>query len=125
VLSIVAGSVHVIGFLALGGLFTAHITGNIVILAARFSRRPASRNSFTELSRSTRKPADRSGAGDRGCRLASPPRSCMQRKSLIEPRGNGSIGGRQPAPGNRNYTARGTGTSLLTANCTAGASGMR
>ena len=35
-LSIVAGSADVIGFLALGGLFTAHITGNIVVLAARF-----------------------------------------------------------------------------------------
>jgi uncharacterized membrane protein YoaK (UPF0700 family) len=36
VLSVAAGSVDVIGFLALNGLFTAHITGNIVILAARF-----------------------------------------------------------------------------------------
>ena len=36
VLSVVAGTVDVIAFLALGGLFTAHITGNIVILAARF-----------------------------------------------------------------------------------------
>lgn len=36
VLSIVDGSVDVIGFLALDGLFTAHITSNIVVLAARF-----------------------------------------------------------------------------------------
>jgi uncharacterized membrane protein YoaK (UPF0700 family) len=35
VLSIIAGSTDVIGFLGLGGLFTAHITGNLVILAAR------------------------------------------------------------------------------------------
>jgi uncharacterized membrane protein YoaK (UPF0700 family) len=35
VLSTVAGSVDIIGFLALDRLFTAHITGNIVILAAR------------------------------------------------------------------------------------------
>jgi len=35
VLSIVAGSVDVIGFLALDGLFAARITGNIVVLAAR------------------------------------------------------------------------------------------
>jgi uncharacterized membrane protein YoaK (UPF0700 family) len=35
-LSVIAGSVDVIGFLALDGLFTAHITGNIVMIAARF-----------------------------------------------------------------------------------------
>jgi uncharacterized membrane protein YoaK (UPF0700 family) len=34
VLSLTAGSMDVIGFLGLGGLFTAHITGNIVVLAA-------------------------------------------------------------------------------------------
>jgi uncharacterized membrane protein YoaK (UPF0700 family) len=34
VLSLTAGSVDVIVFLGLGGLFTAHITGNLVILAA-------------------------------------------------------------------------------------------
>jgi uncharacterized membrane protein YoaK (UPF0700 family) len=33
-LSVTAGSVDVISFLGLGGLFTAHITGNLVILAA-------------------------------------------------------------------------------------------
>jgi uncharacterized membrane protein YoaK (UPF0700 family) len=37
VLSLVAGSVDVIGFLGLGGLFTAHITGNLVILAAHIA----------------------------------------------------------------------------------------
>jgi uncharacterized membrane protein YoaK (UPF0700 family) len=35
VLSVTAGSVDVISFLGLGGLFTAHITGNLVVLAAR------------------------------------------------------------------------------------------
>jgi uncharacterized membrane protein YoaK (UPF0700 family) len=35
-LSTTAGTVDVIGFLALGGLFTAHITGNIVIAAAHY-----------------------------------------------------------------------------------------
>ena len=34
VLSITAGSVDVISFLGLGGLFAAHITGNLVVLAA-------------------------------------------------------------------------------------------
>jgi uncharacterized membrane protein YoaK (UPF0700 family) len=35
VLSLTAGSTDTIGFLGLNGLFTAHITGNIVVLAAR------------------------------------------------------------------------------------------
>jgi uncharacterized membrane protein YoaK (UPF0700 family) len=34
VLSVIAGSTDIIGFLGLYGLFTAHITGNIVVLAA-------------------------------------------------------------------------------------------
>ena len=36
VLSMIAGSTDVIGFLGLGGLLTAHITGNLVMLVARF-----------------------------------------------------------------------------------------
>jgi uncharacterized membrane protein YoaK (UPF0700 family) len=36
VLSTTAGAVDVIGFLALGGLFTAHITGNVCVLAAHY-----------------------------------------------------------------------------------------
>ena len=31
----IAGSTDIIGFLGLNGLFTAHITGNIVVLAAQ------------------------------------------------------------------------------------------
>jgi uncharacterized membrane protein YoaK (UPF0700 family) len=34
VLSVIAGSTDIIGFFGLNGLFTAHITGNIVVLAA-------------------------------------------------------------------------------------------
>jgi uncharacterized membrane protein YoaK (UPF0700 family) len=34
VLGVIAGSSDVISFLGLGGLFTAHITGNLIILAA-------------------------------------------------------------------------------------------
>jgi uncharacterized membrane protein YoaK (UPF0700 family) len=37
VLSLIAGSMDVISFLGLGGLFTAHITGNLVILAAHIA----------------------------------------------------------------------------------------
>jgi uncharacterized membrane protein YoaK (UPF0700 family) len=36
VLSTAAGAVDVIGFLGLGGLFAAHITGNLVVLAAHY-----------------------------------------------------------------------------------------
>jgi len=34
VLSVIAGATDIIGVLGLNGLFTAHITGNIVVLAA-------------------------------------------------------------------------------------------
>jgi len=36
VLSVIAGSTDVISFLGLDGLFNAHITGNLVIIAAHF-----------------------------------------------------------------------------------------
>jgi uncharacterized membrane protein YoaK (UPF0700 family) len=36
-LSVIAGSLDVISFFGLGGLFAAHITGNLVILAAHFA----------------------------------------------------------------------------------------
>ncbi len=36
VLSTTAGAVDIIGFLGLGGLFTAHITGNLAIVAAHY-----------------------------------------------------------------------------------------
>jgi uncharacterized membrane protein YoaK (UPF0700 family) len=39
VLSVIAGSADAISFLGLGGLFTAHITGNLVILAAHIVSR--------------------------------------------------------------------------------------
>ena len=35
-LSASAGAADVIGFLALGGCFTAHITGNLVVIAAHY-----------------------------------------------------------------------------------------
>lgn len=37
VLSLIAGSCDIIGFIGLGGLFTAHITGNIVLLVAHIA----------------------------------------------------------------------------------------
>jgi uncharacterized membrane protein YoaK (UPF0700 family) len=37
ILSTAAGAVDVIGFLALGGLFAAHITGNLAIVAAHYT----------------------------------------------------------------------------------------
>lgn len=37
ILAITAGAVDVIGFLALGGLFSAHITGNLAIVAAHYT----------------------------------------------------------------------------------------
>jgi uncharacterized membrane protein YoaK (UPF0700 family) len=37
VLSTTAGAVDVISFLALGGLFSAHITGNVVVLAVHYA----------------------------------------------------------------------------------------
>jgi uncharacterized membrane protein YoaK (UPF0700 family) len=39
VLSVAAGSMDIIGFLGLGGLFTAHVTGNVVVLAAKLVAR--------------------------------------------------------------------------------------
>ena len=33
-LSVIAGSTDIISFLGLNGLFTAHITGNLIVLAA-------------------------------------------------------------------------------------------
>jgi uncharacterized membrane protein YoaK (UPF0700 family) len=39
VLSVIAGCTDVIGFLGLNGLFTAHITGNLVVLAAHIVAR--------------------------------------------------------------------------------------
>jgi uncharacterized membrane protein YoaK (UPF0700 family) len=50
VLSVTAGSVDVISFLGLGGLFAAHITGNLVVLAARVvTGRPASPGSILSV----------------------------------------------------------------------------
>jgi uncharacterized membrane protein YoaK (UPF0700 family) len=39
-LSVIAGMVDVIGYFELGGIFTSHITGNIVVIAASFVRKP-------------------------------------------------------------------------------------
>src|SRR5262245_52476271 len=37
-LSVIAGMVDVIGFLSLGNIFTAHITGNLVVISAALVR---------------------------------------------------------------------------------------
>src|SRR5688572_18015066 len=37
-LSVIAGMVDLIGFLTLGNIFTAHITGNLVLISAAFIR---------------------------------------------------------------------------------------
>jgi Zn-dependent protease with chaperone function len=39
-LGVIAGATDIIGFLGLGGLFTAHITGNLVVLAAHIVAGP-------------------------------------------------------------------------------------
>ena len=41
VLSLVAGSADAIAFFGLGGLFVAHVTGNLVILAAQVAFVPS------------------------------------------------------------------------------------
>jgi uncharacterized membrane protein YoaK (UPF0700 family) len=46
ILSLAAGSLDITGFLGLGGLFTAHITGNLVVLAARLAVREPSPISY-------------------------------------------------------------------------------
>src|SRR5688572_9627472 len=37
-LSVIAGMVDLIGFMTLGNIFTAHITGNLVLISAAFLR---------------------------------------------------------------------------------------
>ena len=46
ILSTIGGCVDVIGFLGLGGLFIAHVTGNVGILAAKLAARDPAQISY-------------------------------------------------------------------------------
>ena len=64
-LSVIAGTTDVISFLGLGGLFTAHITGNLVILAAHSSNGTAHFGAILSVRWPFRTPSCRSRSKER------------------------------------------------------------